>query len=158
MNAQTTPSPAELADRSLQLVAWAMFAVALVFCLSVAEFFASEPIAAIIDIAVKALGIVILGLMALLYFWKFRPMSRDQRSQYLAEDGFVQIAFQKAMAKSWMLSFLILVILQALDNLILERLPAMPLEIVIQGILAFMLLLFSVAFLFFTRAGSGNEQ
>jgi len=158
MKAQTTPSPAELADRSLQLVVGAMFAVALVFCLSVAEFFASEPIAAIIDIVGKALGIVILGLMGLLYFWKFRPMSRDQRGQYLAEDGFVHIAFQKAMARSWMLSFLILVILQALDNLILERLPAMPLEIVIQGILACMLLLFSVAFLFFTRAVSGNAE
>ena len=157
MKAPATSSPADLADRTLQLVAWAMFALALVFCLSVAEFFASEPTAAIIDIAVKALGIVILGLMALLYFWKFRPMSRHQRSQYLAEDGFVQIAFRKAMAKSWMLSFLILVILQALDNLILERLPAMPLEIVIQGILAIMLLLFSVAFLFFTRASSSNE-
>jgi len=158
MNAQTEPSPSELADRSLQLIAGAMFAVALVFCLSVAEFFAGDTIAALIDILVKALGIVILGLMALLYFWKFQPMSRDQRNQYLAEDGFVQIAFQKAMAKSWMLSFLILVILQALDKLFLERLPAMPLEIVIQGILALMLLLFSVAFLFFTRAGSGNEQ
>lgn len=157
MNAQTTPSPAELADRSLQLIAWAMFAVALVFCLSVAEFFASEPIAAIIDIAGKALGIVVLGLMALLYFWKFRPMSRDQRGQYLAEDGFVHIAFQKAMARSWMLSFLTLVILQALDNLILARLPAMPLEVVIQGILAVMLLVFSVAFFAFTHSGSIDE-
>ncbi len=151
-------SPAELADRTLHLLIWSMFAVALIFSLSVAEFFASAAIAAIIDIAVKALGILILGLMALLYFWKFRPMSRDQRSQYLAEDGFLQIAFQKAMARSWMLSFLLLVILQALDNLILDRLPAMPLEILIQGILAIMLLLFSVAFLFFTRAGSSDES
>jgi len=158
MKAPTSPSPAELADRTLQLLTWSMFAVALVFCLSVAEFFAGESTAAIIDIAVKGLGIVILGLMALLYFWKFRPMSRNQRCQYLAEDGFLQIAFHKAMAKSWMLSFLILVILQALDNLILDRLPAMPLEIVIQGILAMMLLLFSVAFLFYTRASSSNEQ
>ena len=156
MKAPATSSPAELADRSLQLVAWAMFAVALVFCLSVAEFFARESTAAIIDLAAKGLGIVILGLMALLYFWKFRPMSRGRRRQYLAEDGFLQIAFQKAMAKSWMLSFLVLVVLQALDNLVLDRLPAMPLEIVIQGILAIMLLLFSVAFFFFMRA-SGSD-
>ena len=156
MNAQTTSSPADLADRTLQLVAGAMFALALIFSLSVAEFFAGESTAAIIDIAVKGLGITILGLMALLYFWKFRTMSRNQRSQYLAEDGFLQIAFQKAMARSWMLSFLVLVVLQALDNLVLDRLPAMPLEIVIQGILGIMLLLFSVAFLFFTRASSSD--
>ncbi|MBL37291.1 MAG: hypothetical protein CMP07_02660 [Xanthomonadales bacterium] len=157
MNAQTTPSPAELADRTVQLLACSMFAVALVFCLSVAEFFASESTAAIIDIAVKFLGVVILGLMALLYFWKFRPMSSDQRRRHLAEDGFLQIAFRNAMAKSWMLSFVVLVVLQALDNLILDRLPYMPLEIVIQGVLAIMLLLFSIAFVSFTRTSSSDE-
>ena len=156
MKAQTTSAPAELADRTLHLLTWSMFALALIFSLSVAEFFAGESTAAIIDIATKGLGITILGLMALLYFWKFRPMSRNQRSQYLAEDGFLQIAFQKAMAKSWMLSFLVLVVLQALENLVLDRLPAMPLEIVIQGILAIMLLLFSVVFLGLTRASSSD--
>lgn len=157
MNAQTTTSPAELADRTVQLVALSMFAVALVFCLSVAEFFASESTAAIIDVAVKVLAIAILGLMALLYFWKIRPMSPGQRRQHLAEDGFLQIGFQKAMATSWKLSFLVLVILQVLDNLVLARLPAMPLEIVINAVLALMLLLFSVAFLFFTRSSGSDE-
>lgn len=157
MNSQNTFSSAELADRTLQLLAYAMFAVALVFCLSVAEFFASESTAAIIDIAVKALGIAILGLMGLLYFWKFRPMSPDQRRQHLAEDGFLQIAFRKAMAQSWMVSFLVLVILQALDKLVLARLPDMPLEIVIQSVLAIMLLLFSIAFFSFTRSSSSHE-
>jgi len=157
MKAQTSSSPAEIADRTLQLLVYAMFAVALVFCLSVAEFFASDSAAAIIDVAVKVLGIAIVGLMALLYFWKFRPMSDNQRRQHLAEDGFLQIAFRKAMAKSWMLSFLVLVILQALDNLVLGRLPEMPLEIVIQSVLALMLLLFSVAFLLLARSGSSDE-
>lgn len=157
MNVQTTSSPAELADRTLQLVAYAMFAVALVFCLSVAEFFVGESTAAVIDVAVKVLAIAILGLMALLYFWKFRPMSPGQRRQHLAEDGFLQIGFQKAMATSWMLSFLVLVILQVLDNLVLARLPEMPLEIVIKSVLALMLLLFSVAFPFFTRSSGSDE-
>jgi len=157
MQPPTTPSPAEIADRTVQLVAGSMFAVALIFCLSVAEFFASDAATAIIDIVVKFLGVAILGLMALLYFWKLRPMSQDQRRQHLAEDGFLQIAFRQAMAKSWMLTFLILVILQALNNLVLERLPAMPLETIIQGVLAIMLLLFSVAFFIFTRSGGSDE-
>lgn len=157
MNARSTSSPAELADRTVQLLAVSMFAVAFVFCLSVAEFFASESTAAIIDIAVKGLGLVILGLMALLYFWKFRSMSPNQRRRHLAEDGFLQIAFRKAMAQSWMLTFLVLVILQVLDNLVLGRLPEMPLEIVLQSILAIMLLLFSIAFVLFTSSNSSNE-
>mgnify|MGYP006307831423 FL=1 len=157
MNAHSTPSPAEVADRTIQLLAAAMFAVALVFCLSVAEFFAGESTAAVIDVTVKVLGLVILGLMAVLYFWKFRPMTTSQRRHELAEDGFLQIAFRKAMARSWMLSFLVLIVLQALDNLLLEPLPEMPLEIVIQAVLALMLLLFGLAFLFLTRSSGGNE-
>lgn len=157
MNTQNTFSSAELADRTVQLVAYAMLAVALVFCLSIAEFFASESTAAIIDIVVKVLGIVILGLMALLYFWKFRSMSAGQVRKQLAEDGFLQVAFRKAMAQSWMLSFLVLVILQTLDDLVLRRLPYMPLEIVIQSVLAIMLVLFSIAFLSFTRTSGSDE-
>ncbi|NDY94767.1 hypothetical protein [Wenzhouxiangella limi] len=154
MNARSPTSPAELADRTVQLVAYSMFAIALVFCLSVAEFFVSESIASVIDIAVKVLGIAILGLMALLFFAKIRPMSASQRRQHLVEDGFLQTAFRKAMANSWMVSFLVLVLLQALDNLVLERLPSMPLEITIKAVLALMLLLFSIFFLFYTRSSS----
>lgn len=157
MNTQSSLSPAELADRTVQLVAYAMFAIALVFCLSVAEFFASESTAAIIDVVVKVLGITILGLMALLYFWKIRSMSAAQVRKHLAEDGFLQTAFRKAMAQSWMLSFVVLVILQNLDSLVLERLPYMPLEIVIQSVLAIMLALFSIAFLSFTRTSNSDE-
>src|SRR6056297_3941824 len=113
MNARTTPTPAELADRSVQLVAWMMFALALALSLSVVEFFVSDSTAGIIDAGSKVLGVAILGLGALLFFWKFRSMSRDELRRQVAEDGFLQTAFQKAMARSWMLSFLLLVILQA---------------------------------------------
>jgi len=157
MNARTTPTPAELADRSVQLVAWMMFALALALSLSVVEFFVSDSTAGIIDAGSKVLGVAILGLGALLFFWKFRSMSRDELRRQVAEDGFLQTAFQKAMARSWMLSFLLLVILQALDNLVLERLPELTVEIVIQSVLAIMLLLFSIAFLSFTRTGGHDE-
>lgn len=155
MNAEATPSRAEIADRTIQLLAGSMFALALIFALSVAEFFASESTAAVIDICVKLLGITVLGLMGLLYFWKFRPMSAGQRREHLAEDGFLQTAFRKAMAQSWMLTFLALVILQVLDGL-LARLAGLPLEIVVKAVLALMLLLFSLAFLFIARL-AGDE-
>jgi len=157
MNARSTLSPAEVADRTLQLVAAAMFATALIFCLSVAEFFAGESAAVVIDVAVKALAVGVIGLMAVLYFLKFRPMTSDQRRQHLAEDGFLQIAFRRAMARSWMLTFLALVVVQVLDRLVLERLPGMPLETVIHAVLALMLVLFSVSFVAFTRSGGGDE-
>jgi hypothetical protein len=51
MRAQTTPTPAGLADRTVPLVASAMFAVVLVFSLSVAEFSASESTATSFDVA-----------------------------------------------------------------------------------------------------------
>jgi dolichyl-phosphate-mannose--protein O-mannosyl transferase len=157
MNAQTEPTPAEVADRTLQLLAGSMFALALIFCLSVAEFFANESTAAVIDIFVKILGVTVLALMGLLYFWKFRPMTVGQRRDHLAEDGFLQTAFRKAMAQSWMLTFLALVILQVLDEWMLARLSGVPLEITIKAVLALMLLLFSLAFLLITRPGSSDE-
>jgi dolichyl-phosphate-mannose--protein O-mannosyl transferase len=157
MNAQTEPTPAEVADRTLQLLAGSMFALALIFCLSVAEFFANESTAAVIDIFVKILGVTVLALMGLLYFWKFRPMTAGQRRDHLAEDGFLQTAFRKAMAQSWMLTFLALVILQVLDEWMLARLSGVPLEITIKAVLALMLLLFSLAFLLITRPGSSDE-
>lgn len=157
MNVRSTPSRAEVADRTIQLLAAAMFGLALIFSLSFVEFFANESMATVIDVAVKVLGIAVLGLMALLYFWKFRPMSSGQRRQHLAEDGFLQVSFRRAMAQSWMLSFLVLAILQTMDSLVLARLPAMPLEIVIKALLALMLLLFSLAFVHFTRSSSSDE-
>lgn len=157
MNAQARPSHAEVADRTIQLLAGAMFALAMIFCLSVAEFFVSESMATVIDVALKVLGIATLGLMALLYFWKIRPMTSGERRQHLAQDGFLQVSFRKAMAHSWMLSFLVLVLLQTLDSLVLERLPAMPLEIAIKAVLALMLVLFSLAFVLFTRSSGSDE-
>lgn len=157
MNVRSPTSPAELADRLTQFVAYAMFAFSLMFCLSVAEFFANESIASVIDIAVKILGVAILGLMAVLFFWKIKPMSPNQRRELLLEDGFLQTAFRTALANSWMLSFLVLMILQAMDKLVLERLPAMPLEIVIKSVLGLMLLLFSLFFLLYTRSSASNE-
>jgi len=157
MKTPSTPSPAEVADRTIQLLAVAMFALSLVFCLSVAQFFASESLATAIDVVIKLLGVAIVCLMALLYFWKFRPMTSGQRRQHFAEDGFLQVGFRKAMAKSWMLSFLVLIVLQALDNRVLERMPLMPLEIVLKAVLAMMLLLFSLFFSVFTRPSISDE-
>lgn len=157
MNAQATPSRAEIADRTIQLLAGSMFALALIFAMSVAEFFASESAAAVIDIFVKILGVTVLALMGLLYYWKFRPMTAGQRRDHFAEDGFLQTAFRKAMAQSWMLTFLALVILQVLDEWLLARLSGVPLEIAIKAVLALMLLLFSLAFLSIARLAGRDE-
>lgn len=157
MTTQSPVSPAELADRTLQLVAASLLALALIFCLSVAEFFVTTSVAAILDLVVKALAIAVLGLMAMLYLWKFRSMSRGQRKRQFSQDGFLQIAFRRSMARSWMLTFVVLAILQVLDKLVLERLPAMPAEIVIQAILALMLVIFSLAFLSAMRWSASDE-
>lgn len=157
MNNSVRFSSADLADRSLQLVALSMFVVAMLFVLSIVEFFSNDTVAGYIDIVMKVLAVGIILLMALLITWKFRGMSRVQRRQYLAEDGFLQIGFQRAMAKSWMISFVLLIVLQTMDRLVLERLPDLPLELVIEAVLALMLSIFSIAFFIFTRTGSDND-
>lgn len=148
---------ADLADRMLQLVALSMFAVSLMFALSVIEFFVNDNMARYLDIGAKVLAVSIILLMAVVFFWKFRNTSREERREYLDEDGFLQTSFQRAMAKSWMISFAVLAILQVFDNLLLERLPEMPLELVFKSIVAFMLATFSVAFFVFTRTSSNDD-
>lgn len=157
MNELTHNSEAELADRTVQLVALSLFIVALLFVLSIVEFFADDSVANLIDWASKIMAVSVIALMVGLFALKFRSMPQSQRRQYLAEDGFLQIGFQRAMAKSWMLSFVALVMLQALDQLVLERLPELPLKLFIQAILAIMLGVFSIAFFFITRQDSGSE-
>lgn len=157
MNHPVLPSAADLADRSLQLVALSMFVIAMLFVLSIAEFFADDAVAGYIDIAMKVLAVGIILLMVLVVAWKFRGMNRAQRRRYLAEDGFLQISFQRAMAKSWMISFVLLIVLQTLDRLVLERLPVLPVELVIEAVLALMLSIFSIAFFIFTRTGSDDD-
>lgn len=158
MNNADNSSVADKVDRSLQLIAFVMFAVSLMFALSVVEFFAGETMAVFLDIATKILAISVVLLMAALFIWKFRGTSRTERREYLSEDGFLQVSFQRAMARSWMISFLILAILQVLDESLLARLPTMPLEVVIQCVLAIMLAFFSIAFFLFTRTIAGEDS
>ncbi|MEM7053795.1 MAG: hypothetical protein AAF446_04520, partial [Pseudomonadota bacterium] len=117
----------------------------------------SDAVAGYINIVMKVLAVSILLLTALVIAWKFRGMNRAQRREYLAEDGFLQIGFQRAMAKSWMISFVLLIVLQTLDNLVLKRLPVLPVELIIEAVLALMLSIFSIAFFVFTRTGSDSD-
>jgi len=152
MNDLTRNSEAELADRTVQIVALSLFIVAVLFVLQIVEYFVDDPLANLIDWTTRFLAVGIVALTVGMLALKFRGMSRVQRREYLSEDGFLQIGFQRAMAKSWMLSFVVLVVLQSLDRLVLEPLPELPLKLVIQAILAIMLGIFSIAFLLLTRS------
>ncbi len=146
MTPQTKSSPAELADRTTLAVALVMFIVALLFAISVAEHFAADGLANVLDLAGKGLAALVILLVIAAYAWKFRRMSASDQRAYLAEDGFLQTSFRRALSKSWMLVFVVLAFLQALDNLLLSRLPAIPIDVVLQSVLALMLVAFSVAF------------
>lgn len=158
MNAKTTPSPAELADRTTLAVAVAMFLVALMNGLSVAEHFADRGLAGMLDLAGKGLGVLAILVVLSTYFGKFRRMSASERAAYLADDGFLQASFRRALSKSWILVFVVLAVLQTLDNLVLDRLPGMPVEVVLQSVLTIMLVAFTVAFAAIVRGDDGADE
>ena len=146
MTAHTTTTPAELADRTTLAVALAMFIMALIFAIGVAEFFSPEGLATVLSITEKALAALVVFLVLSTYFLKFRRLEEAERRAYLADDGFLQSSFRRALSKSWMVVFVLLALLQALDKLVLDHLPAMPVEVVLQSVLSAMLIVFSIAF------------
>ena len=161
MTHTATTSPAEIADRTILLLSYSLIAISAIFCLSVIEHFVEPALAAQINWLIKVFAIGVVVLTGGLIFWKFRSFTTDQRQRFLAEDGFLQIAFQKAMAKSWLLGISLLVMLQWAewdDGSLLQLLPPMPQSILVQLILAVFLVLFSIAFLIFAHIESGDEQ
>ncbi len=150
-------TPAELSDRLVRSTAMALFVVSIIFALAVVEFFVSPPTATALDWVGMGLGIVTVVLIASSYFGPYRRMKPVERSSCLAEDGFLQTSFRLALARSWMVTFVALALLQALDNMVLARLPEMPTDVVLQAVLALMLLIFSVIFGFLVRGEDGDE-
>ena len=153
-----TDTPAELADRTTLAVALAMFIVALMFAADVAGHFAAGGFADVLDVTGKGLAVLAVVVVIGTYFRKFRRMSASERSAYLAEDGFLQSSFRRALSKSWMAVFVLLALLQALDQLVLDRLPGMPIEVVLQSVLTLMLIAFSIAFVRVIGSDGDSDQ
>lgn len=158
MNSPVSTSPAEQADRITLAIALSMFFVSIMFAVGVAEFFAEQGLAAVLDIAGKALAVSAIVVILSTYLGAFRKLSDRDRKAYLDGDGFLQSSFRRALSKSWMLVFVALALLQALDHLVLDRLPAMPVEIVLQSVLTLMLISFSVAFALIIRSDDDDES
>jgi len=157
MHHRLETSYAELSDRLVQTTALALFVVSIMFALAVVEYFVPSETATVLDWVGMGLGLVIVALIGTSYFRYCRRMKPVERSHCFAEDGFLQTAFRLAMSRSWMIVFVVLALLQALDNMVLSRLPEMPTDVVLQAVLALMLMIFSVMFGFAVWGGGADE-
>ena len=158
MTSSTHPSPADSADRFLQLIVFSMFLMAILFGLSVAGHFVTEPVSAVLDGLQVAVAVTVIVLVLGAIIWKTRRLPASMRTRSELMEGFLQGAFQRALAKSWGITFVVLALSQALDNLVLSRLPEMPAAVLLQAVLVLMLLSLCGAFVLYSRDGSSGLE
>ena len=157
MNTKTQLTVADAIDRFLQLVVLSLFFLAIMFGLYIAEHFTTGAAAEVIEWMTKIVAVLIVATILGAFFWKSRRIPNDAESRSQVLEGFLQGAFQQALAKSWMFLFLVLALLATLDNLILSRLPEFSVEIVLYSILMLMLLSVCILFVLLSRAPATND-
>ena len=131
----------------MQIIALAVFLMAVAYAISVLEFFVSEDVKAVLNISSQVLGIIIL-LIVIPAFVKFMRMKRKNRESCKEPEGFVIEVFDKATGKAFQFTFIFLIILEFFSGSYLLHLPG---EFFVKLIITVTLAVFSLTFFFLNR-------
>ena len=123
MNENNLSSPAELADRHLQLIALAVFLVALKFAASAAMHFADGPMATMLDWleVVTALSAMLIVLGTAIS--KHRHLGPDGWREHFRGDGYLASVLRDASFASLLATWLALLVLEIVSKNTLAHLP-----------------------------------
>lgn len=144
-------SSAEIADRHRQYMAFAMLCVAAMFLTKALIHLVGAEIEMVLDIIQVALALLAVGLLVPIFVWKARHSSRSERLEYFSTDGFAAQALMFAQKRSWAITFILMVMLESLNN----TLSRFPYEFSIQIVITVMLASMSLLFLYKTRSEGG---
>ena len=147
-------SLAETADFHKQITAVAIFLVAIKYAAAAAVYLVNETTGQYFDWLELGISLVVILLILPMVAWKYSKLSKAQRSAYLEPDGYLATVFKQAMAKSWSVTFVLLVFLEVFVK---ERWLWLPSEFFIQVVVAIMLAVFSVTFFYLSRADSEDD-
>ena len=149
MNRENEPSIADVADRHRQLMAFAMLAMALLYLASAAIHVAGPEAEPYLDVVVVGMAILMLALSVPIVYWKARKLPSRERFVYFSSEGYVAEILGRAHKASWGATLLLLVLLATIaDNSYLSELPG---EFYMQFVLAVMLGVMSLVFLYLNR-------
>lgn len=146
-------SRAEVTDRVADLTALAAGLAALIYVIGVVEPYVPSAAAGLLDIVQLVAGIVILaGYLPLLTYFKTR--FGGEPINPWKSDGFIGAVVKRAGFTAFSLLILFMVVLTTLEKTVLSRISA---AILLDGVIAFALLAFSIAFLAFSRSGTSED-
>lgn len=153
-----TSTPADVGDRHRHLLAFALLAIGVIHAASAAAHLTGETAAVYLDwVRVGGAGVAVL-LLVPIFAWKLRHRSADMRHLYFSPDGFVAETVRKAQKASWEATFVLVILLAALDETIARF--GLPPEFFLEGIVTLMAGVFAVVFLVLNRveAGIGRDE
>ncbi len=147
-------SVAEQVDSMMQRVALGVFLVSIAYAISAIRFFVSQESVEMLDIASRALGVLII-ILVLPGFIKFMILKRNNRQACKEPEGFVVEMFNKATGKAFQFTFLFLVAFEFVND---DFIAGLPSEFVIKLILAVTLAIFSLTFFALSRVDEHPEH
>jgi len=151
------PSIPDVADRHRRLIALAMLALGTRYALTASTFFVDPGLASTLGRLGDGFALLAVGLVIPVFLWKARNLSRERLHLYRDDDGFMARTMLQAHAGSWTLAFLVLILVELLD----ERSAGLPPVFLAELLLAVMLVSFAVIFLYLdsaSRRGSAGAD
>lgn len=145
---------AETADSHQQLIAVCVFLLALKYAASAAMFLVDDAIIRYLDWFEIGSVLLILLIVFPIFVWKFRQLPKHQRHLYRDPDGYLAMVTKQAMAKSWQVIWILLVLFEIVAD---EFLLTLPTEFFVQCIIAIMLAIFSITFFYLSWVDSRED-
>ena len=162
MNAEAQIATADAADRHRTLTAWAALSMSLMFITRAAMHIVGPALEANLDYFVVGFALLAVGLAVRVAFWKIsnlRTMPKSERNTYFSPDGFVNDLFNRAQRVSWTVTFLVLMLLDAVvfDKNSTGYLTTLPVVFYLQLIIGMMLGVMASVFLILNRADGADD-
>jgi hypothetical protein len=141
-------SAPDVADRHRRLLAYAVLAVGARYATRVAAYFVGPELASPLGFVADGFALVAVGLIVPIFIWKMRNASRADWHLYKDENGFVARNIARAQSASWVATFLVLVLLEAVGTLS----ETLPTALFFDALLAMMSFTFSGAYFYLDRS------
>jgi len=155
MMSRNVGSPADIGDRHRHLLAFALLAIGVAYGASAVGHPLDPAAEAYLDwVQVGGTAIAVL-LLAPIFAWKLRNRSADLRHLYFSPEGFVAETMRRAQKASWEATFVVVILLAALDETLAG--VGLPPEFFLEGIVALMTGVFSVTFLVLNRVEGDRD-
>lgn len=148
MSVSENRSVPDVADRHRRLLAYALLAMGARYAASAAAHFVDPELGSSIGFVADAFALVAVGLIVPIFVWKMRNASRADWHLYKNEDGFVAQSIARAQSASWVVTFLVLVLLETVDTLS----KTLPTALFFDVLLVMMCFTFSAAYFYLDRS------